>query len=166
MHIDQRKEQFGHAYVRAVASVAGFGASRPEVDDDSVDLSLSDRGAGGTTRSPRLELQLKSTSRIDLLHEDHIAFPLPVKNYDDLRPDNLLVPRILVVVFLPEDLDHWIVHTEDQMALRRCGYWASLRGREAVDNVASVTIHVMRANVFNVPALQQMMTNIEAGVAP
>lgn len=166
MHIDQRKEQFGLAYVRAVASVAGYGASRPEVDDDSVDLSLSDRGTGGTTRSPRLDLQLKSTSRVDLFHDEHIAFPLPVKNYDDLRPDNVLVPRILVVVFLPEELDDWISHTEEQMVLRRCAYWSSLRGREFVENIANVTIHVQRNQVFNVAALRAIMANIEAGVAP
>jgi len=36
--LNQRKEQFSNAYVRAVASVAGFTLAKPEVDDDSIDL--------------------------------------------------------------------------------------------------------------------------------
>ena len=36
MDISQRKEQFSIAYVRAIASVAGFSVSTPGVDDDSV----------------------------------------------------------------------------------------------------------------------------------
>jgi hypothetical protein len=41
MDINQRKEKFGEAYLRAVAAVAGFTLYRPEVDDDSVDWGLA-----------------------------------------------------------------------------------------------------------------------------
>ncbi len=57
--LNQMKEQFSHAYVKAVAAVAGFAWYKPSVDDDSIDLGLAQRGGGGTTRSPRLEIQLK-----------------------------------------------------------------------------------------------------------
>jgi hypothetical protein len=45
MDENQQKEQFSYAYVRAVASVAGYGVHRPEPDDDSVDLVVSARGS-------------------------------------------------------------------------------------------------------------------------
>jgi len=35
MDLSQRKEQFSRVYVRAVATVAGFTAYVPEVDDDT-----------------------------------------------------------------------------------------------------------------------------------
>src|SRR5438874_4721373 len=134
MEIGLRKEQFGRAYVRAVASVAGFSVYEPDVDDDSVDLGLASRGAEGTTRAPRLEMQLKSTSVQDVLEDEHLRFPLPVKNYNDLRPENLLVPRILVVALLPAEMEDWLTQNEEQLAMRRCAYWLSLRGREATEN--------------------------------
>jgi Domain of unknown function (DUF4365) len=166
MHIDQRKEQFSHAYVRAVASVAGFAVAIPEVDDDSIDLILSGRGANGTVRSPRLELQLKASSRRDIIRDDAIAFPLPVKNYNDLRPDNVLVPRILVVVLLPDELGEWILHSEEQISLRRCGYWRSLRGLPETANQETITVDLPRTQIFRPVELEQIMSDIGRGVNP
>ena len=166
MDISKQKEQFGLAYVRAVAAVAGYGATIPAVDDDSVDLILSDKGAEGSIRSPRLEIQHKSTSRHELLHDDHIAFPLPIKNYEELRPTNFLVPRILIVTLLPEALGDWLAQTNEELVLRRSSYWVSLRGRGAVENEASVTVHVPLLQQFTVGALQAVMATIQGGGAP
>lgn len=166
MDISKQKEQFGHAYVRAVAAVAGFGGTVPSIDDDSIDLILSDRGAEGSIRSPRLEMQLKSTSRQDLLHTNHIAFPLPLKNYEDLRPTNLLVPRILVVTLLPELIGHWLGQSHQELALRRSSYWVSLRGMGPVANETSITVHVPLNQQFTVDALQAIMAMIQGGNAP
>src|ERR1700674_2784154 len=130
MDISQRQEQFSLAYLRAVASVAGFTAYKPEVDDDSIDIGLAGRGAEGTTRSPRVELQVKCSSQAGVLGAEHLTFPLTLKNYNDLRPDTVLVPRILLVVLVPENLEEWVTQTEEQLAMRRCGYWVSLRGME------------------------------------
>jgi hypothetical protein len=43
---------------------------------------------------------LKSTAR-NLMDTRFIRYPLPVKNYEDLRHENYQVPRILVVVVMP-----------------------------------------------------------------
>ena len=40
MDLNQCKEQFSIAYVRAVASAAGYGVQKPDVDDDSIDLRV------------------------------------------------------------------------------------------------------------------------------
>ncbi|MBF0552340.1 MAG: DUF4365 domain-containing protein, partial [Deltaproteobacteria bacterium] len=65
-----QKEKFSEAYVRAVASAAGFSITKPEVDDDSIDLILGHRGGRGTVRSPQVGLQLKCTSRDIMSGED------------------------------------------------------------------------------------------------
>ncbi|KAB8316949.1 DUF4365 domain-containing protein [Tolypothrix campylonemoides VB511288] len=96
MDISQQKEQLSNAYVRAIASVAGCSLYKPDVDDDNVDIGIASRGGTEPILSPRLELQLKCTSR-DTLEESYIKYPLKLKNYDNLRI-NTLVPRILVVV--------------------------------------------------------------------
>jgi hypothetical protein len=163
--LNQRKEQFSNAYVRAVASVAGFTLAKPEVDDDSIDLILAQRGGAGTVRSPRMEMQLKCTGR-DIINNGGLHFPLKLKNYDDLRVDDVLVPRILVVLCVPDDLSDWIEHTEQQMLIRHCAYWVSLRGLPASPNIANVTVQLPQGNLFNPASLTQIMARIGGGGLP
>ncbi len=91
------------------------------MDDDSVDLTIMRRRPGATVRSVRLDVQLKATYT-DCVSGDHIAYPLPIRNYDDLRPSNVAAPRILVVVTMHPDAGRRLVHTEDNLAFHRCGY--------------------------------------------
>jgi hypothetical protein len=165
MDENQQKEQFSNAYVRAVAATAGYNIYKPEVDDDSVDWGIGARGGKGTTRSPKVELQLKCTSQ-DVVKQDHIAFPLPVKNYHDLRQIDYQVPRILVVVVAPQDVSAWLTQSEASLVLHCCGYWLSLRGREDVANVEKITVHVPRTQLFTVTALKQMMQRVADGGFP
>ncbi len=75
MTIDDQKEQFSFAYVRAVAATARIAANEPTVDDDSVDLILQQKGTGGIFRSPRLEVQVKCTDAA-IITSAHIALPV------------------------------------------------------------------------------------------
>src|SRR5438445_7974918 len=139
MHIDQRKEQFSRAYVLAVAAAAGYAWYQPSVDDDSIDLGLAEKGGGGTVRSPRLELQLKCHAA-ETPSGDHFSHDLKLKNYEDLRDATVQVPRILVVVLVPEDVPSWLTATENELVMRRCGYWVSLRGLSATTNETKIEI--------------------------
>jgi hypothetical protein len=159
MDLKQQKQEFSRAYVKAVAAACGYATFEHSTDDDSIDLGISNRGGNGTTRSPRLELQLKCTGR-DVVGDLTVDFPLKLKNYDDLRPTNLMVPRILVVVKVPQNVDEWTVHSEAELLLRHCGYWYSLRGMPSVENVASVTVNIPRTQLFNVAGLQSIMNRI------
>lgn len=165
MNPDQQKEQFSHAYVKAVASVAGFAWYKPSVDDESVDLGLSQKGGAGTIRSPRLEMQLKCAAR-ETPSEATFNFSIKLKNYNDLRDPNVLVPRILIVVLVPADPIEWLLHSESELSLRRCGYWATLRGLPGSDNQASQTVQMLRQRTFSVEALRAMMQRIENGGVP
>jgi hypothetical protein len=165
MDENQQKEQFSNAYFRAVVATAGYNVYKPEVDDDSVDWGMSVRGGKGTLRSPKVELQLKCTSQ-DVVREDHIAYPLPVKNYHDLRHTDYQVPRILVVVVVPKDVNSWLVQTEDSLTLHHCGYWLSLRGFEDVANVATITVELPRTQVFGVADVRQIMQRVAGGGFP
>ena len=84
---NEQKQQFSIAYIQAVAARAGYACQANLVDDDSVDVTLAASGWVHNTvvlRSPRLEVQLKATAQ-NILRPDHLAFPLPLKNYNDLR---------------------------------------------------------------------------------
>ena len=157
MDLSQRKEQFSRVYVRAVATVAGFTIYVPEVDDDSIDLGIAGRVAHDTPRRPRIELQLKCTS-VKVLRGDHVVYPLKLKNYDDLRLDDPIVPRMLVVVLVPGDESQWLRQTEEELCLRRCAYWRSLRGMGESRALAKVAIRLPRQNLFSVEGLQALMS--------
>lgn len=165
MDLNAQKEQFSRAYVQAVAAVAGFAWSEPSVDDDSIDLTLSDRGGGGTIRSPKLDIQLKCHAHAALT-EPSFSYAVKIKNYDDLRDDSVMVPRIMVVVLVPDLLADWMNHAEAELALRRCGYWISIRGQPPTTNTTTVSVTINRTSVFNANGLTQIMQRIRTGGLP
>ncbi|EHQ36087.1 DUF4365 domain-containing protein [Methanoplanus limicola] len=165
MNINQQKEQFSRAYVRAVATVAGFSLFEPSVDDDSIDLSIAERGGRGSIRSPRIDLQLKCTSQ-NLISGDGIRFSLPIKNYNDLRPENVQVPRILLVLVVPDEIERWIDQTEEKLSMYHCGYWESLRGLPDTSNEKNVTVNIPKSQQFTVEELSKIMERVGYGDLP
>jgi hypothetical protein len=93
----------------------------------------------------------------------HLHYPLSRKNYDEMIVTDVLVPRVLVVVLVPDDVDHWIELSVDQLSLKRCAYWACLKGLQPSDNDTSVTVHVPRSNLFDTDALRAMMARVNNG---
>jgi hypothetical protein len=160
VHLTARIERFSLAYIAAVAASAGYELLESSVDLDSVDGML--RSATGAR--PRIEFQAKGSTQ-SLLKADHIAYPLSRKNYDELRPATI-IPRFLFVVLLPDDEMAWLSHSEDELALRHCGYWLSLRGFRQVDNEQSVTVHLPRAQQLTVDQLRRLMARAEDGPVP
>ena len=70
-------------------------------------------------------MQLKCTAAAVNMDQETFPFDLPVKNYDDLRAETI-VPRLLVVVCVPEEITAWTKQTEQELCMRHCGYWHSL----------------------------------------
>ncbi|MBX9622696.1 MAG: DUF4365 domain-containing protein [Gemmataceae bacterium] len=168
MTTNNQKELFSIAFVQAVAAAAGYNVNNWQIDDDSVDIGIGKRGRDDKVRSPRIDLQLKCTAE-GVLARDHLAFRLPMKNYDDLRHPDYLVPRLLVVVTVPEDMAGWLAQTDDRLELCHSGYWVSLRGRPEVYSDADdpkVTVHVPKAQPFTVEALRGLMAAVGRGEKP
>lgn len=159
MDLSQQKEKFSAAYFQAVVAVAGFGIAKPTPDDDSIDWIIAARGANQTPRSPRLEVQLKYSAR-DVVQDTHLHFPLELKNYNDLRYPRPIVPRILIVVTVPSDLNLWLHQTESEMVIQHCGYWVSICGAPDSQSTSTVTIKLPRTQIFSPEALRMMMQRI------
>jgi hypothetical protein len=149
---NDRKERFSLAYIRAVAAHAGYLVTEPDGPDKvSVDgLILSDEG-----RQPIIAFQAKATTRT-VGHSTDISFPLPVKNYNDLRA-NVFGPRLLIVVFLPADDREWLAHSEEELRMRHCGYWISLARQPDTANRRTVSIRIPRSQVFDTAQLRELM---------
>jgi len=155
--------QFSLAYVQAVASVAGYFVQISErgFDKDGIDATLMRRGKLGVTASPRLDLQVKSHH--GRATGDPWPYDLDVKAYDDLRKEGYQVPRILVVVLVPDGPGKWLSHSEDELVLRRCGYWLDLHGAAATTNTSKIRVQIPRSQVFDVGALDALMARIRRG---
>ena len=151
LHITKQKEQFSIAYIHAIASVAGFAVTITIVDDDSIDITLKSKERG----RPQLEIQLKACSTLEA-SGDSFASALPRKNYDDLRAE-VLVPRYLVVLAIPAEIEKWLEHGDDQMLLRHTAYFLNLSGREATQNESTVTVYLPADNRLTVDSLKALM---------
>lgn len=164
MDINKRKEQFNVAYIDAIAAKVGLKHLRADVDDDSVDVTLSGRGYVGKCRNPQIQLQLKCTSVDSVsISGEVIKYPLKKKNYDDLRGEDVLCPRYLVVMIVPEDINSWAEHHEDYMALRHSCYWVSIRNHPDSDNTSTVTVDVPLAQKLTSEKLVLLMQAASKG---
>lgn len=165
MELNDQKAEFSHAWLYAVAAAAKLRYTRgPSPDDDSVDAVLAARGLVGSVRSPSLRVQLKCTgcSR----HAPPPSFDLPIKNYDDMRPTDLQTPHILVVLEVPNDLSWWTRQKGDYLALRRCAYWASVRGAPPTSNLDTIAVPIVRSQQVTPASLQAIMLAIGKGNPP
>ncbi len=91
-----------------------------------------------------------------------MALPLKKKNYDDLTITDLISPRILLLVVVPEQIDNWILLTQNELSLRRCAFWMSLVGQPPSGN-GVVTVHVPRNQPFTVESLNGLMERTDRG---
>lgn len=159
MDLSQRKEQWSRVYVRAIATAAGYAVSTPEVDQESIDLSVSGCLVADVPCPPRIDLQLKGTSDAQV-RDDCLIYRLKRKNYDELRytASQVLVPRLLVVVLIPKKEPDWHAQTEEELVIRQCGYWVSLQGQEPnAGRGDKVQVRLPRCNILSVKGLQELM---------
>ncbi len=165
VYATRQKEQFSLAFIQAVAAAAGCNVTRADVDDESVDIELiAAHNPDDLRPSPHLAIQAKCTE-LDGGEGDVLPLPLKLKNYNDLRAP-CHVPRLLVVVCVPADVDAWLTATPEALVLRRCAFWRSLRGLPPADTETRKTVHIPRSQRFEPRALAALMATIARGDTP
>lgn len=162
--LNTQKEEFSYAYLYAVTSAAGYSFQRTTtpLDQLGIDLILTGIGVQGLMGTPQLYVQLKCTSR-EVLDENYLKYPLRIKNYEELRVPKQYPPLILVVVLVPDNVNDWLHQSEDELCLRRCGYWISLAGETPTQNQETVTISIPRKNILTINTLKSLMQRIARG---
>lgn len=144
MDDNQKKELFSKAFVKALAAQSGLRSAEPDVDDDSIDVIIRGRGYPTGIRNPQIDVQLKCTAN-DEGDRDFLKFSLSLKNYNDLRGEDVLCPRYLFVLVVPPNCEDWLVHQSTSSIIKHCCYWFSLRSMPAVKNNTSVTLSIPRS---------------------
>lgn len=153
-----KEEALSRAYAAAIAASAGYTIAVQDFDRDGVDVQFR---AGGSMR-PSLDIQLKATINLVDVGGEEFRYALRRRNYDLLREETL-VPRILVVLELPREESSWINVSTEELAIRRCAYWASLRGFPETANAESVTVSISKKNRFDVDAVKSLMDQARKG---
>lgn len=153
-----RKEGLSRAYLAAVAASAGYTLSAMDFDRDGIDVQVR---AGGDMR-PSLDVQLKATVRLGEDAGEAFVYSLKRRNYDLLRLPSM-VPRILVVLALPDDETTWVEVSDACLVMRRCAYWTTLAGRPETSNKETVTVFIPKRNRLDPDGLKELMERARTG---
>ena len=159
-----RQEALSRTYIKAVAARCGLNCSFRDFDY-GIDLTIHCVERLGNRYSEtgfNLDIQAKSTINA-VIEEDQIKYDLEVKNYNYLRRIEVQTPRILVVLLLPEQENQWTAMADEELELRRCAYWLSLRGSAATDNQDTIRVSIPRVNRFTVENLNTLMLRVREG---
>lgn len=155
------EEEISIAYTHAVCASArmGFQVANRHKDNRGVDGLISvyaPFGPGdGYLESVDIDVQLKATKQQPKQTDTHFSdFLKPVSQYDVLRADKWGTPRLLIVLFLPDDISEWLLHSHEELLLRRCAYWVSLLGAPPCNNQSGQTIQVPKTQCLNADNLR------------
>lgn len=156
------ESELSYAYLHAVASRAGMGCKVGSRHDDNagIDAEITAWAPfpnGGFLKEVDLKVQLKATTQPATIVGDYFSYSLAgIGRYDDLRCEAVSSPRILVVLYLPQESKEWLAHSEEELLLRKCAYWVSLRGAEASTNKTAQTVYLPKSQKFDVESLKNI----------
>ena len=157
------QEQLSLAALHATAARAGFAFSISGriLDNWGRDCTIHVKERlheRSTLTEFDVKVQAKAT-RQELSHADgRFSFPLDVRHYDDLREaTGKSLPVYLVVFHMPHDEGEWLACSPEQLVLRECLRWVSLRGAGPV-TTATKTVYIPEAQVLTPRALRDLAT--------
>ena len=160
------ESELSYAYLHAVAAHAGVGCKIGTRHDDNtgVDAILTGWAPfnnGGYIEEVDIKVQLKATIKPFVLSSKGYSYSFAgINQFNDLRAEAIATPRILVVLFLPDDKSTWLEHSEDALTLRNCAYWVSLRGAAVSDNKTAQTVYLPKEQKFDPTGLDDLMSRL------
>lgn len=159
--VEQMKEQISVAYIRMVAAAAGCTVGDWSADFDGVDISIKSHAEYPEKLGPTLDVQLKCTSKKDVVKADHIAWQIDERTHKYLASGKRSVPAILAVLVVPEDREIWLDHNEERLLMASTMYWVAGSDIPALpDGQKTLTVHLPRSNRFTREALLGIMRAI------
>lgn len=162
------KEELSFAYTQAISAYAGMGCEQRRRDygiDGSINEIIYSKIRKRHVESGySIDFQLKATVNAKI-KDGIILYDLEVKNYRDLIDVNTGKARILILYCLPREKKEWLDILEDEIKLRKCAYWCSLKGFPDVLNKRRVRIKFPESQKFTPDELTRLMHLVKGGVA-
>jgi hypothetical protein len=161
MRLEDKQEQLSLAALHAVCAKAGFayGTSGRIQDNWGWDAhaDVYERlDPASVLTDFKIKFQLKAT-RQDLTQSGgRFSFPLEVTHYNRLRAAGRSdAPTYLVVFHMPGAESEWLQVTPEQLVLRRCLRFVSLRNAPETAS-QTITVYVPARNVLTPDALREL----------
>ncbi|HET6295641.1 MAG TPA: DUF4365 domain-containing protein [Kribbella sp.] len=161
--------KFGEDYIRVLASAAGLLVSQDDVDVDGVDFCIKKPGRSRFGWSPRIDVQVKTTSRPKRRAAAFDFDGLNQSQFSKLAGTDFSVPRFLFLVIVPTRADQYAALNTAGLLLRDVGYYVSLADRAPFDEPRTdrrVRVNVPTANVLTVTSLRQLIDPDSAPLTP
>ena len=163
--VQQHQGLHGEGFVFALASAAGLTLAKFNVDVDGVDWLIAHPGPLGGTRSPKIEVQVKSWS-VPEGDDESWSYRLHVKHFNSLAGRHWDLRRYLVLVTTPASPTDYASASE-VMVLRYAAYWLSLADQEVRPtgprDPQTVAVRVPRSNRLTVAGLRALVHGDHAG---
>lgn len=118
-----------------------------------------------SNRGFKWDFQLKCTTEWAIEGEE-LVYDLEAKTYNGLAARAATAgatAAFLIVLCLPQNTDEWMSLNEDQLILRKCGYWYRVSGAPST-NTTSLRIRIPRRQVLNPSALTQLFATLRQEV--
>ena len=155
---EKRKEKISLSYLKTICAIQGITVNENTDDEDGIDVSLSKviKLSSCIPYNAKIDVQLKSSSNGYTEQKNHYAYPLKIKNYNDLRAD-AAVKSYLFFLVLPSDEQEWVKHSVEELVVKKCMFWVDLANMPETNNTSSITIHVPKANAVSPEALEGLL---------
>ncbi|MBO3738191.1 DUF4365 domain-containing protein [Actinoplanes sp. NEAU-H7] len=138
------------------------------LDIDGVDWQIACPGPRGTTRSPKIEVQVKTSAEIEV-RDGRIRHRLLVPHFNHLAGPGFQIPRFLALVSVPADAAEYAVCTDAHMTLSTAAYWLSLADQDlrpmGEGQPGSVVVEVPLRNLLTVTTLRHLLDGDLEGAA-
>lgn len=162
------KCELSQAYVHAVASRVGCRiqwSNRP-LDSLGVDVHLRFEGdfpdLPDALNGVALDIQVKSTSQeieLDSAGRGIVFDGLTKSVYERFSHPRPPIPCFLVLFVLPDNPDDWLRLSEDELVLKKCAYWVSLKdGTPCLRDTKR--IFFPQDQLFNMEQLKNIITTL------
>lgn len=148
------ESELSYAYLHAVASAVGINCQieNRHGDNRGIDTRLTCYGPFEASYKEEIDLkvQLKATITTPVETDTHFSYFFSgIKQYDFLREETKNQHRVLVVLFLPDGHDEWLSVSPEQLILKKCAYWLSLRGADASANSTGTTVYLPKEQLLS-----------------
>jgi hypothetical protein len=160
------QSNLGFSYLHAIVSRVGgsCAGTPPTADNMGIDVSLTFQGEFSPKpvyRTISINGQLKTTRQVLRESKGRISYSLDSKQYNKyIQPSR--VDFLLLLFVLPEDSEKWLELTPQELILRKCCYWTSLKGAPPSAG-ANVTVYFLEKNLFDVDQLRAILAKLSTG---
>jgi hypothetical protein len=153
--------KFGQDYIRALASAAGLLIFQYDLDRVGIDLGFRFPGGPGGLASPAIEVQVKTSSKPDMIGDEWHYDGLTEQQFNWLAGPDYTVPRYLFLLPVPRDRKEYARFESGGMLLQHLAFYLSLENEPPIAEPSQTLRRKVRVPVANVLTTRSLLRLFE-----